>query len=241
MGRLDILCLSLLLAGMWVTPVYSSTLLRGQNRTCRDFADLDFALDHPTSSYFDGWGSEDFDAAEKWVSSCIANPPTHADQERQALLAQRRHDLEVRGDTQRNDRRARQSRDQDLRDQQEQEEQQAQQRAREAQQQAQVAAKRSQYDQCVRSRAYQRFRAELRVLQALDRETEAQSRLDREKRVEDVSGTTDLYTKRAAGEALVDAQDELERWWGVYRQYGGEAPTPKSLRRSPEDPCGQMP
>jgi hypothetical protein len=121
-----------------------------------------------------------------------------------------------------------------LRDQQEQQE-------RQAQQQAQLTAKRAQYDQCVRSRAYQRFQAELRVLEALDREADAQSSLDREKRVEEVSGTTNLYTRRAAGEALVDAQADLQRWWVLYRQYGGEAPAPKSLRRPPDDPCGQMP
>ncbi|HEY6926778.1 MAG TPA: hypothetical protein VI653_25055 [Steroidobacteraceae bacterium] len=240
-GRLGSLCFGLILACAWVTAVHGSTLVRGQNRTCHDFADLDFALDHPNARYFDGWTTEDFDAAEKWVASCVAAPPTHSDQERQALLARRRHDLEVRGDTQRNDQRAKELHDQDWRDQQDQEGRDAQMQAQQVEQEAGLAAKRAQYAECGRSRAYQRFQAELRVVEALDRIADAQANLEREKRIEEATATTNLYSKRAAGEALVDAQDDLQRWWAVYRQYGGEAPTPRSLRRPPDDPCGQPP
>src|SRR6266704_2400151 len=82
---------------------HSATLVRGENRTCRDFADIDYALDHPGSQYFKGWTSEDFDAAETWVASCVGSPATAQDKQRQALLAESRRSFEARGDVKAND------------------------------------------------------------------------------------------------------------------------------------------
>jgi hypothetical protein len=203
--------------------------------------DLDFALDHPSSRYFEGWTHTDFDRAQKWASSCAAAPPTSADQDRQSLLAQRRQTLEAYGELRRNDQRAKEQHEQDLRDQHEQEAHDAAENAAAEQQQAQFAASRARYEECLRSRAYQRFQAERRVIEALNRQTAAQSRLDREKRLEQVSGTTDLDAKRYSGEALVNAQDELQRWWTVYEQNGGGARNPKDLSLSSRDPCNSVP
>jgi hypothetical protein len=224
-----------------VAPAYAATSLRGQTLTCRDFVDLDFALDHPNSRYFEGWTTEDFDTAQTWAASCAASPPTQADQERQSLLAQRRQALQVSGETQHNDQRGKEQHEHDLREQREQEQREAVENAAAEQQRAEYAARRARYDECVHSRPYQRYQAELRVIEALNRQTEAQSILDREKRVEQVSGTTDLYAKHSSGEALVDAQQDLQRWWTAYRQSGGDAPNPQSLLRGSQNPCESLP
>lgn len=226
----------------------ASTLLRGENRTCRDFADLDYALDHPGSLYFKGWRTEDFDAAQAWVEGCFTSPPTTGDRERQSLLAQRRVAMEGRGEIQRNDQTVKQFRDAEAQDQRDQEAQleaeqsarlaqEAKGRAREKAEETDRKAKQQAHDECQHSVAYQKYAAGERVLRALDRESEAQQALDRERRVEEASGITNLYAKRNAGEALVAAQDDLNKWWTLYQQYGGDAKNPRNVPRSTGNPC----
>jgi hypothetical protein len=204
---------------MLLSTAYGSTLLRGENRTCRDFADLDYALDHPSSTYFKGWTGEDFDAAQTWVSSCFTSPPTNQDKERQSLLAQRRGAMDASGEIHHNDESIKNQRATDFRDQQTRE--------------LEIKS----HQECLRSYAYLRYMAETRILDALDRESEAQQTLDRERRIEEASGITNLYTKRYAGESLVAAQDDLNKWWIIYRQRGGDAKSPQSVSRSIENPC----
>jgi hypothetical protein len=198
---------------------HGSTLVRGENRTCRDFADLDYALDHPSSAYFKGWTGADFDAAQTWVSSCFASPPSNQDRERQSLLAQRRGAMDASGEIHHNDESIKNQRATDFRDQQTRE--------------LEIKA----HQECLRSYAYLRYMAETRILDALDRESEAQQTLDRERRIEEASGITNLYTQRYAGESLVAAQDNLDKWWVIYQQHGGAAKTPQSLSRSIANPC----
>jgi hypothetical protein len=225
-----------------------STLLRGENRTCRDFADLDYALDHPSSLYFRGWRTEDFDAAQAWVESCLASPPTKGDRERQSLLALRRASLETRGEVQRNDQITQQFRDAQIQDQRDKAaELKAEQSARRAEEAKEDArrhveenernAKRQAHDACLRSDSYQRYLAGTRIFEALDRESAAQQALDRERRVEQASGTANLYTKHSAGESLIAAQDDLNKWWTLYQQHGGDAKNPQALARSIGNPC----
>jgi hypothetical protein len=262
-----ILCLATACASlMQLSIAPAATALRGEIRTCRDYADLDYALDHPNSSYFKGWTSKDFDAAETWVSSCFASPPTKEDLTRQSLLAQRRAALEGRGEIQGNEDLIRQMQERELQDQREQEAQvkaaaaeraaeeakeraeeakvlaaqraeQARQHAAEAKELADRKAKQAAHDECLRSSAYQRYAAQVHILNSLDQESRAQQALDHEKRVEDASGTINLYAKRIAGESLVSAQDDLNKWWAEYQRYGGDAKSPASVPRSSGDPC----
>jgi len=214
-----------------------STLLRGENRTCRDFADLDHALDHPGSLYFKGWRTEDFEAAQAWVEGCLTSPPTKGDTNRQALLTQRRASMESRGEIRRNDEDMKRFREGEIRDERERE---AELKAEESVRRAEETdrkAKQQVRDECERSNAYQRYVAGTRVLEALDRESEAQQALERERRVESASGTTNLYTKRNAGEALVAAQDDLNKWWALFQHYGGDAKNPRAVPRSIGNPC----
>jgi hypothetical protein len=241
---LAVFCVSL----FHLSTALGSTLLRGENRTCRDYADLDKALDHPNTAYFRGWTSADFDAAQMWVTSCFASPPTKQDVERQSLLAQRRNAMSASGEIQRNDEALRimeETRDRDQR------EREAQQQAEEAAQVASEAAQRAEeakaiagqkarqaaHDACMRSSPYQMYLAEAHIVEALDRESAAQQALEHERRVEEVSGTTNLYAKRLAGESLVGAQDEVTKWWGVYQRNGGDAKTAQTVSRSTADPC----
>lgn len=250
-------CVSLRSLGLWIvacvlsvqlTTANGSTLLRGENRTCRDFADLDYALDHPTSPYFKDWRTEDFAAAQAWVEGCFAAPATKGDRERQSLLAERRRSIEARGEIQRNDETIKQFRAAESQDRQDKEAQlKAEQSARLAQEAKDLArakaeetdrkAKQQAHDECLRSDAYQKYLAADRVLKALDRESEAQQALDHERRVEEASGTTNLYAKRNAGESLVAAQDDLNKWWNLYQQYGGDAKNPRNVPRSTANPC----
>jgi hypothetical protein len=251
---------------MHLSATPAATSLRGEIRTCRDYADLDYALDHPNSSYFKGWTSKDFDAAQTWVSSCFASPPTKEDLTRQSLLAERRSALESRGEIHGNDEVIRQMQERELREQTERDAQikaaeaaraaeeakehaeeareiadreakQAVLRAVEAKELADRKAKQATHDECLRSSPYQRYAAQAHILDALDRESKAQQALDHEKRVEEASDTSNLYAKRIAGESLVTAQDDLSKWWTVYQQYGGDAKTPQSVPRSNENPC----
>jgi len=247
------------LAAIWLFPttsvVHAATLLRGESRTCRDYADLDFALDHPTSDYFKGWTSTDFDAAQQWVTACTDSPPGKQDQIRRSLLAQRRQTLEASGETSRNEQAHAATRQADIEDQQATEAAalaaDAARNAAEAKAAADVAsaqvkadaiarqetARRAAFVECTRSPAYQRYMAETMVLEALVRESAAHQRLDREKRVEDASGVTDLAAKHDAAEALVNAEDDEHRWWTVYRKNGGDASAPQGLQRSNGKPC----
>lgn len=209
------------------SSAHASTLVCGENRTCRDYADLDYALDHPNSLYFKGWTTTDFDAAQSWVESCAASPPSRQDQERQSLLLQRRASLESRGEIQRNTEAIQSMRDNELRDQQSQEaELRAQEAARQAEEakakrqaqlsiesrrQAERIAKQAAYDECLRTQAYQRYVAGTHAVNALDRAVQAQQSLEHEKQVEDVSETTDLYAKHFAGESLVTSQEDVLR------------------------------
>lgn len=222
---------------MQLSTVHASTLLRGENRTCHDFADLDYALDHPGSAYFKGWTTTDFDAAQSWVESCLQSPPTKGDLQRQSLLTQRRAAIEARGDVRRNDESAQQFHDQEVRDQQENDENLKAQALAQRAQDADSRARQQAHDECLRSDAYQRYVAGIRVLEALDRESQAQQALDHEKRVEAASDTTNLYTKRNAGESLVAAQDDLNKAWSLYQRYGGSAKDPHALPRTIGDPC----
>jgi len=55
-----------------LSATHGSTLLRGENRTCRDYADLDYGLTHPSSLYTKHSAGESLVAAEdgleKWWS-----------------------------------------------------------------------------------------------------------------------------------------------------------------------------
>ncbi|MGO9932871.1 MAG: hypothetical protein ACLPV8_13810 [Steroidobacteraceae bacterium] len=216
---------------------------------------MDYALDHPNSLYFKGWTSEDFDAAQMWVASCFASPPTNEDKDRQSLLAQRRAAMETRGEIQRNDEILKAMHAAELQDQRNKDAQEAARRAEEAKELADSKAaqsarraeeakelavrkaKQAAHDECLQSYSYHRYVAETHILEALDRESNAQRSLDHERRVEEVSGTTNLSAKHNAGESLVAAQDDLNKWWTVYHQYGGDAETPRSVPRSIENPC----
>ncbi|HUN76545.1 MAG TPA: hypothetical protein VMU40_18675 [Steroidobacteraceae bacterium] len=245
MLRLVSLTIALVLLSM--TLSHGSTLVRGENRTCHDFADLDYALDHPSSDYFRGWTSSDFDAAQSWVSSCAAAPPSVADAERLRLLNERRRSLEASGILSANDRAIQAMLETQQREQQEEAATQAKQAQAQAAAQAEGErkqraleaereAKQATYQNCIHSAPYQRYLAANYVFEALQRQSRAQAILDHEKRVEDISGTVDLSAKHDAAESLVSAQEEVGRWWAVYRQYGGEASAPRSLPPL-VDPC----
>jgi hypothetical protein len=243
-----------------------STLVRRENRTCHDYADLDSALDHPSSSYFRGWTTEDFDAAQSWIASCVASPPTEGDKRRIALLAQRRQTLEAAGEVRRNDKALMDVREAQIRDQQEREAQlraqeearrakeaqrlakqgvlevqrrseEAKRRADEARERAEFAAKREARARCLQTDFYQRYAAERHVVEALEQKSRSQQVLEHEERVEELSGTTNLYTKHSAAEFVVSADDDLNKWWAEYRQYGGDASTPQAISRMTKDPC----
>jgi hypothetical protein len=244
---------------------HSATLVRGENRTCRDFADIDYALDHPGSQYFKGWTSEDFDAAETWVASCVGSPATAQDKQRRALLAESRRSFEVRGEVKANDDALKALHARELREQEERE------RARVAAEQVRAEAERAQevargaeerqeltqmktreavaaqqsanratmqaaHEECLRSTGYHRYVAGTKVIEALARQSEGQQALEHEKRVEEVSETTNLYAKHRAGEALVSAQDAVTKWFAEYRQYGGDANGPSSVSLT-ANPC----
>lgn len=211
--------------------VHAATMVRGENRSCRDFADLDFALDHPTSDYFKGWTANDFDAAQAWITACTEATPSARDQTRQSLLAQRREALTATGETARNEQSQAATRATTIQN------QEADEAAVRAAVKAQQAIARR-YAECARSPAHQRYVAQTRVLEALDREFAAQQALDHEKRVETLSGVTNLSAQRSAAESLVSAQDEEHRWWATYRQNGGNASNPQALAQSALDPCG---
>ena len=160
---------------------YASTLLRGENRTCRDYADLDYALDHPDSLYFKGWSSEDFDAARTWIESCFATPPTSQDKERQSLLAHRRAALEARGEVLRNDEIVKNMRETELQDQRTNEAQiRAEETARRAGEVKELANSKAKQaadakvqaarEECLRSFAYQKYMSASHIVSALDRE-----------------------------------------------------------------------
>jgi hypothetical protein len=236
----------------------SSTLVRGENRSCRDFADLDYALDHPGSQYFRGWTSEDFDASEIWVTSCFAAPPLAQDVQRQSLLAERRWSLVARGDVKANDEALNALHAKELREQEEQEQARAAaeraqenwRRAEEARELAQLkarevlaaresaarAATQAAHKECLRSAGYRRYVAGSQVIEALARQSEAERALSHEKRVEEVSETTNLFAKHQAGEALVSAQDAVSKWFAEYRQNGGDAKIPTGISPT-ESPC----
>lgn len=251
---------------MQLPAAKGATLLRGEIRTCRDYADLDYALDHPNSDYFKGWTTNDFDAAQAWISSCSASPPTARDDRRESLLAERRAALEARGEIQRNDESIKKMHETELREQQEKEAalkaeetrrnaeeakehaaeaqrlanaeaKEAERRAAESKALADRQAKQAAHNDCLYSYAYRRYEAQANIIDALDRASEAQRALDHEKRVEEASETTNLLAKRYAGESLVAAQDDLNRWWAVYQQYGGDAKSPQSVSRLTENPC----
>ncbi len=57
-------------------------MVRGENRTCRDLRTWISALDRPSSDYFKGWTGKDFDDAEAWVTACTGVPPSTPDQTR---------------------------------------------------------------------------------------------------------------------------------------------------------------
>jgi hypothetical protein len=237
--------------------------VRGENRSCRDFADLDFALDHPSSDFFKGWTGGDFDAAQAWISACTEAPPSKQDQIRQSLLAQRRQLLQASGETARNEQAQAATREADnynrevveaaaraaadlrnvaiARGAAEAAGQQAAQKAaalqQETAQELTATARQAAYAECARSAAHQRYVAQTRVLEALDRESAAQQALEHEKRIEALSGVTNLPAQRSAAESLVSAQDDEHRWWTVYRQNGGSAANPQALTQSVTDPC----
>jgi hypothetical protein len=156
-------------------------------------------------------------------------------------LTKRLAALEARGEIQRNDELTNSMREADLRDQRAKEaeltSQDAARRAEEAKALADRKVRQAARDECVRSNAYRRYVAETHILEALDRESAAQGALARERRVEEVSDTTNLYTKHSTGESLVAAQDDLTKWWGVYHQYGGDEKDPHALSRSIDSPC----
>ena len=251
---------------MQLSTADASTFLRGENRTCHDFADLDYALDHPNSAYFKGWTTMDFDAAQEWVVSCFASPPTKGDRDRQSLLAQRRVSLANSRETQQNDKKMKEFRDAEIQAQQDRDaELKAEESARRAEEVKEDARRRADaakdltranaeevqrrawetdrrikeqaHNECLRSDRHQRYEAETRIVDALNRESGAQKALDRERRVEEASDTTNLYTKRSAGESLIAAQDDLDKWWIVYQQHGGDAKSPHALSRSIANPC----
>jgi hypothetical protein len=228
------------------SPAHSATMVRGENRTCRDFADLDFALDRPSSDYFKGWTGKDFDDAEAWVTACTGVPPSTPDQTRQSLLSQRRRVLAGTGETARNEQAQAAAREETA----------AVGTALEAELKAQAArdaANNTAADRtmgampgfatidsaarCEHTDAGQRFIAQMRVMEALDREAAAQDALDHEKRVEALSGVTNLAAQRNAAESLVAAQDEEHKWWRVYLVNGGSATNPQMLTRLRGDPC----
>jgi hypothetical protein len=249
-----------LIAVGWITLAQiplaqGSTSLRGENRTCRDYADLDYALDHPTSAYFRGWSSSDFDAADTWVTACFGSPPTPQDIERKAKLAERRRIMDANGEIKRNDEILKNVRQTDLEVQRENEaktrDAENAQRSAEATQRTNYAAARAAEarrlaDQkyiehtlqvCHQSTAYQIYFAATQIFLALDRQSRAQQLLEHEERVEGVSGTTNLLTKRMAGELLIGAQDDLNKWWATYQRYDTGIKNPESIPRTVADPC----
>jgi hypothetical protein len=240
------------------SAAYGATLVHGENRTCADYADLDSALGHPGSGYFQGWTSEDFDAAKSWIASCAASPSADGDRRRMALLAQRRQTLQAAGEIERNDKAMQDIRQAQLRDQLAMEadkraaeearwseevgrlaHQQAPQsspqgdedtkrRADEAREREDVETRRAAHNQCLHSDVYQRYWAGTHIVQAMDQKSKAQQAL---------ADTTHPDVQDSAVQSVARADDDIRKWWAVYRHYGGDAPDPEAASQNTKDPC----
>jgi hypothetical protein len=270
-GYLSPAALSRVIAG-WLlllqfSAAYGATQVHGENRTCADYADLDPALEHPGSGYFQGWTSEDFDAAVTWITSCAASPPSDGDRRRMALLAQRRQALQAAGELQRNDKALQDVRQDQLRDRiametdkraaeearwsegvshltkqqtlpgSPQGSDDARLRADEERARDVMETRRTAHDQCLRSDVYQRYWAGTHVLQAMDQKSKAQQALDHEKEMVERSGTTHPDVQDSALQSVARADDDIKKWWAVYRQYGGDGPGPEAVPKNTSDPC----
>lgn len=233
---------------MLVSSSNAATLVRGQLRTCHDFADLDAALDHPNSLYFKGWTSADFDAAQSWITSCVTTSPTDLEKARDSQLAQRRQRLDSSGEIQRNELAIKSHREEELREEADKERElkaaeaerqtdEARRRAADARKTAAEQISRSAHEACLRSTAYLRFVAQTHVVEALSRESAAQAMLQHERRVEQLSETENLTARRQAGESIVAAQDDLAKWWAAYVRSGGAAGTPQAVSGPLSNPC----
>jgi hypothetical protein len=104
----------------------------------------------------------------------------------------------------------------------------ARRRADEAREYDVMEARRAAHNLCLRSDVYQRYWAGTHVMQAMDQKSRAQQAL---------ADTTHPDAKDSALQSVARADDDIRKWWAVYRRYGGDGPGPEAVSQNTSDPC----
>jgi hypothetical protein len=216
-------------------------LVHGVRRTCDSIPALDQALSVQDYRYFAGWSSRDYDTAANWAALCVSDQYRfigHARAARlrayQAKMTQLPTPVQLPAPS------AEQiAADKMLADEREQQRQEAAKAAAKAEaQQARAEAQQGRAEearekrrqaranaiaQCRHSDAYHAFQAQERLradILAQDRISEA---LEREHKIEQVSGVQNLSRDYELGEQTVRIGDVIEKDWRDYRLAGGES------------------
>jgi hypothetical protein len=254
--------LSLLVAMICACPAFAQYpryptqnpryLVHGFRRTCQELPALDRALSSTVDYYFPGWSSADFDAAVYWVNACAPTETPDALRTRVSQLRERQKQMMERAANQIMENKAAEQRREDAR----LEEQRLAEEAnnQRIQEHAQLVARQEEFERkekeraarmsmeeaaarkCHKTPAFALFEVQQRLNADLDRKATAQRQLDKENKIEEISGTENLSNKYRYGQIIVDADEDIETNWAKYKSLGGSAPTLATIPHA-TNPC----
>jgi hypothetical protein len=202
--------------------------------------------------YFPGWSAADYDAAVYWVTACAATETQDALRARVSKLRERQKQMVDRAENQIKENAAAWQRREAVRLEeqrlateasakraQEQEASAAQRQelerkeeAREARNKIEAAATRK----CEKTPAFALFEVQRRLNEDFERKSSAQRQLDKEKKIEQISGTENLSNKYRYGQTIVEADEDVETNWAKYKSLGGAAQAPEAVPQA-VNPC----
>lgn len=211
-------------------------VVHGQEKSCFSISELDRALSVEDRRYFWGWDESDYDAAASWATACMNSGGQFAGATRVSRLRAMQKKLQHLQEREAYAAAAPQRRAEEA------ERKEAARKEREQKQQEQAARKQAvddksaQLEECKKTPTYSMYLIQDMVIADLDNIKGAKEQQAMQRRYAAASKVRDLYEERAAGEALVQAQDSLKTDFAEYKRLGGRASSPSAIKGAP-NPC----
>jgi len=226
-------------------PPPDAFFVHGVHRTCDSISLLDRALSVEDSSYFSGWSSKDFDEAAKWAALCVSEQYRFIGRARSARLRAYQEKMTqpptpVQAPWP--EQAATYKMAVDELEQQRLDSAQAAAKAAAQQARAEEAREKKRQAganaiaQCHHSDAYRAFQAQERLRADILTQDRISEALEREQKIEQVSGVQNLSRDYELGERTVHIGEVIEKDWRDYRLAGGESTKDTGLMLV-DNPC----
>ena len=100
--------------------------------------------------------------------------------------------------------------------------------------------KQRQLNDCQATKAYQLYQAQESIIGDLEQKAGWKRNLDHERKITSVSGVRNLSEEYNAGAWIVQLDDDLKQNWATYKQLGGKAANPQSVKHQLANPCTSL-